>query len=132
MLIQRGTVVLFVLVGLINIAPISGLFGSHALEKLYGISIISPDLLMLMQHRAVLLAIVGSFLVVAGFMRSLRPAAAIAGYASMVSYSILFSMSGSTNSNLEQVFWFDVAALVLLTLAIWGHKYSVLSEAAKL
>lgn len=131
MIIQRGTVVLFILVGLINIAPISGLFGSVALEKLYNVSIASPDLLMLMQHRAVLLAIVGSLLVVAGFLQSLRPAAALAGYASMVSYSILFIMSPTTNNNLEQVFLFDVVALTLLTLAMWGHKYSGLPEVEK-
>jgi hypothetical protein len=46
----------------INLLPTIGVVGPHRLQSLYGIDITEPNLLLMMQHRAVLFGLVGGIL----------------------------------------------------------------------
>ena len=48
--------------GAIHLLPLSGVTGAAALERLYGVAVDSPDLALLLRHRAVLFGLLGGFL----------------------------------------------------------------------
>ena len=60
--------ILFVAIGLLNLYPVVGVISADQLTSLYGISIGSADLETLMRHRAVMLGLIGSFLLLAAFL----------------------------------------------------------------
>lgn len=109
---------LFVIVGLINFAPLMGVIGGERLSSMYGVSITSPDLIVLMRHRAVLFGIVGAFIILAAFKPELRTAASLFGYISMISYVVLVLTDRAVNANLDRVMQIDVIAIILLTVAV--------------
>lgn len=109
---------LLLIVGLINLAPIMGVAGQTVLENMYDVSVASPDVALLLRHRAFLLAIVGLLLIVSAFQRPLRQAAIVAGYFSMLSYIFLHILSGVENEALMTVSYIDIVAIVMLTAAI--------------
>ncbi|NVJ97868.1 MAG: phosphopantetheine adenylyltransferase [Alphaproteobacteria bacterium] len=114
----KAIIFLYLLVGLINFIPILGVTGRAKLEALYGASFSSADLLLLMQHRALLLGIVGAFLLVAAFHPAFRPMAAIAGMASMVGFDVLYLIVPGVSGRLAGVATIDAVAVVLLAVAI--------------
>ncbi|MEM7706464.1 MAG: phosphopantetheine adenylyltransferase [Pseudomonadota bacterium] len=110
----------FLAVGLINFLPVIGVIGAAQLQRLYQVSIADTDLALLMQHRALLLSIVGALLVAAAFRTELRTAAALAGLTSMVGYLLIIGLGGTSNASLIKVAWIDVAAVVILLAALVG------------
>ena len=46
--------------GVVNSLPAAGLAGARMLDRLYGINVSGPDMLLLLRHRAVLLLVVGA------------------------------------------------------------------------
>ncbi len=109
---------LYLIVGLINFAPLMGVLGASKLNELYGITELSADMLLLMQHRAVLFGIIGGFILLAAFKPHYRPAASIMGMISMVSFIILSHLSGPVSKQLAKVYWIDIAAIILLVIAL--------------
>lgn len=111
--------ILFLIVGLINFAPLAGVLGNQTLASAYAVEIATPDMSLLLRHRAVLFGIVGGLLLVAAFRPSLRPVAAICGFVSMVSFAALYLLTGvEGNARLAQVLWIDVVAILLLVAAM--------------
>ncbi|MBL4788891.1 MAG: hypothetical protein JKY60_07525 [Kordiimonadaceae bacterium] len=109
---------LYFIVGVINIVPIMGVVGASSLEALYGVALDNPATILMMQHRAALLAIVGGLLVAACFKKELRPAAAICGFVSMLSFMLLYS--ASSVESLAGIYRADAVAVAILTAAcIW-------------
>lgn len=115
---SRITTVLILLASLINIAPIPGVAGQRMLETLYGVSISSPELVLLMQHRAILFGIVGGLLLVSAFRHTLRPVAGAVGMASMTSFLLLFPLETLPGSPLAKIFWGDVGGVLALASAL--------------
>lgn len=113
--------ILFVIAGLINFAPISGVLSGEQLDKLYQIGAIHPDIELLMRHRAILFGMVGSVICIAAFVPSLRMLATFAGLASMLSFVVLVFATQSSNSNLIQIAWIDIAATVVLLFGFGLH-----------
>eukprot|EP00919_Chromeraceae_sp_WS-2016_P048521 GHVR01114941.1.p2 GENE.GHVR01114941.1~~GHVR01114941.1.p2 ORF type:complete len:125 (+),score=6.14 GHVR01114941.1:273-647(+) len=117
-------IVLFLVVAVINLLPVSGLFGPARLEALYAIPFQDPNLIVLMRHRAVLFGIVGALLVAGAFMPDLRNLATIFGLVSMVSYVLIMLGAGETNAALSRVLWVDIVGIVALVAAAainrWG------------
>jgi hypothetical protein len=113
--------VALVVVGLINALPVTGALGREALAGLYGLSIHEPNLLVLMRHRAVLLGLVGGYLIVAAFRPALRPSAIVLGLASMLSFIGLAAGSAGIGAALQRVALVDVVACVLLAGAVVLH-----------
>lgn len=106
-----------ILVGVIHIAPLIGVLGDAYLSRLYGIPIASPDLSILMRHRAVLFGIIG-ILMFAGTVRpALRTAALLAGLSSVVSFLALAASTGGYNRAVGGVVAVDAVALAALLVA---------------
>ena len=109
--------VLYVLAGIVNLAPMSGVLSAARLQALYGIPFADPNLIVLMRHRAVLLGIVGALLVTAAFHAPLRLFAFVAGLVSMLSFVLVAWLVGDFNAELRRVALIDVVASVLLVAA---------------
>lgn len=110
---------LFVVVGLINLAPVIGVLGAAQLETLYSRPFVEHDLLLLMRHRAVLFGLLGGLIIFSAFRPALRDAATAAGLVSMVSFCWLALPLEAHNQTVQRVFWIDAFAILLLILAWW-------------
>ena len=105
------------LVGIIHLLPVTGVLGAPSLQRLYGVAITDPNLLILMQHRAVLFAIVGGVLLGAAFRPEWRTLAITVGLVSVVSFLLVAWSTGGYNALIARVVWIDVVALVMLVVA---------------
>jgi hypothetical protein len=114
---QRIVAVIYLIVGVIHLLPVTGVMGPAALRRLYGVPIDGASLELLMRHRAVLLGLVGALLVAAGLRPALRTAAALIGLGSMVSFIVLTLPIDTHPDPIARVFWIDVVAVALLTAA---------------
>ena len=112
---------MLVLVALIHLPPLLGVLGAARMESAYGVPIADPNLAVLMRHRAVLFGLVGSLMVAAVFVPSLRAAALLISLLSAGSFVLLAWSSAGLNANLGRVAMVDVAAVVfsLVGLAAW-------------
>ena len=108
---------LWLLVGLVHLLPVTGVLGAASLQRLYGLPITDPNLLILMQHRAVLFGLVGGVLVAAAFVPAWRSVAAVVGFISISSFLLIAWSVGGYNALIARVVWIDAVALVLLALA---------------
>jgi hypothetical protein len=107
----------FCIVSLIHLLPLIGITGRDALQKAYGISVESPDLQLLLQHRAVLFGLLGLACLIAAFNAPWRPAVWCAALISTCSFMLLAWLAPSYNAAITRVVWFDILAIVMLLLA---------------
>jgi len=108
---------LLVLVGLIHILPVSGVLGAEHLSALYGVSIVDPDLVILMRHRAVLFGLLGVFMIYAAFKPAFQPLAFLASFVSVVSFIVIAWAVGGYNEAIRRVVIADVVAVIALCVA---------------
>jgi len=102
------------LTGLLNAYPAIGMFGPRQLHGLYGLDFTEPNLLTLMQHRAVMLGLIGLFMITAAFRSELQPAAFVLGLLSMLSFVLFAGLQGDPNRFIERVAMADIAGAALL------------------
>ena len=119
---KKAVSILFVAIGLLNLYPVVGVISADQLASLYGTSIGSADLETLMRHRAVMLGLIGSFLLLAAFRSSIQILAASIGLVSMSSFVILAYLAGDVGAEISKVVVADIvgsiAAALVLVLAI--------------
>lgn len=111
--------------GLIHLLALAGVVGGERLAQLYGLPFDEPNLQLLMRHRAVLFGLVGAVLVAGAFVPSLRMAAFIAGFVSVVAFLLLAMPSNGLNAALQRVVgadWIALAALVVAAGAELGAR----------
>ena len=101
----------------IHLMPLVGLLGADKLQSLYGVEINDPNLLILMQHRAVLFGIVGALLVLAVFKSDYRWLAIIVASISAVSFLFIAITSGGYNASVKTVVNADIVAILALASA---------------
>jgi hypothetical protein len=120
---MRGlTTALFFAVAAINLLPGLGVLSASRLEGLYGVPLPEANLVILMRHRAVMLAIVGALLAYAALRPPLRPVAVAAGLVSMLSF-VAIAFLGEPNALLRRVAAVDiVASLLLVAAAVLDHR----------
>lgn len=97
---QRGTVegvfrLTLILVGIINAYPMIASFAPAKLTSLYGITVIDPNMLVLLRHRAVLFGLLGIFLIVSAFHSALYTLATVQAIISMMSYVFIAWQEGN-------------------------------------
>ena len=109
--------VLLLIVGLINFVPIIGVISSEQLTKLYGITLSDKNLIILLQHRALLFGIIGAFIIYAAFHPSLQPHAFTAGLISMLGFIVIVWRNDGYNQELAKIITADVIALIFLSIA---------------
>lgn len=100
--------------GAIHLLPLSGVTGAAALERLYGVAVDSPDLALLLRHRAVLFGLLGGFLVVAAFRPVWHRAGLLAGLASVLAFLLLAWLEPGWGEAIRRVVIADLVALVAL------------------
>ncbi|MGB5346975.1 MAG: hypothetical protein WBN23_12485 [Woeseia sp.] len=113
-------------VGLLNLFPIIGVLSAEHITGLYGIAIESADLEILMRHRAVMLGLIGGFLLLSAFRPSLQMLAASLGLVSMSSFVVLAYIAGDNGDQIHRVVVADivgsVAAAFVLVVIVWEGR----------
>jgi hypothetical protein len=110
-------------VSLIHLLPLVGVTGRAALEIAYGIPVESPDLQLLLQHRAVLFGLLGVACAIAAFKAPWRPAVLCGALISTCSFMLLAWLAPSYNAAIARVVWFDIVAVAMLLLAGVMHLF---------
>jgi len=108
----------YLVAGIVNFLPVMGLLGRARLEAGYQIKVATPDLLILMQHRAVLFGLVGGALLLSVFKKDWRPLTGPMGLISMAAFILLVFMSPAVNAALLRLAFIDIMALLLLVIGI--------------
>jgi hypothetical protein len=121
---HRVSQILLIVAGIIHLLPLAGVLGPAHLARLYGIDLSDPDLIILMRHRAVLLALAGALLLAAAWRLELRPAAYLLGGVSVVSFLALAWSSGGYNPLIARVVSVDVVAAVCLLAALACDQFA--------
>lgn len=99
---------------IIHFLPLGGIMGKAALEKLYGVAIVDPNLLIAMQHRALLFGLLGVLFVVAMFKTDLRLLAMCFGLVSTAGFIAIAWNVGDYNPLIERVIKADVIVIAAL------------------
>ena len=102
------------LVGIIHLLPVAGILGAEKLTALYGVNLQDKNLIILMQHRAVLFGLLGAFLIYSAFAPGLRNLAYIAAFISVITFLAIAWGHGSYNANINKVVIADIVALAFL------------------
>lgn len=108
---------LILIAALINFVPIIGVVSSAKLETLYGLTITSPDLEILMRHRALLFGMLGGFMAYAALSGQLQNWAIGAGLLSMVSFIALAYSVGDFSFHISKINKADIAGILCLAVA---------------
>ena len=122
--LRHFATIAFVLAGLVNLYPLIGVLGAESLQSLYGVPTKNADVLLLLRHRAVLFGLLGVLLIYAAFRPAWRRIALIAGLTSMVTFLFLALPLGGRSRALQQVFWVDLLAIVVLVAGAWLASFS--------
>lgn len=126
-MLPRIPAILLVLVGLLNFYPLVGVHSAESLANLYGITAPQGDLLILLRHRAILLGIIGGFMLLSVFRRKWQPTAIALGFVSMISFILIAGLSGDHGASIHRVMLADVAgclALGVLVIIRWVSSRS--------
>lgn len=118
---NKLTAALLILSGLIHLLPLSGVLGAERLRALYDLPLTDPNLLILMQHRAVLFGLLGLFLILAAWRPALRSLALAGGLISVLSFILIAWLVGDYNAAIQRVVIADVVALIALLIASALH-----------
>ncbi|SHN45317.1 hypothetical protein [Cryptosporangium aurantiacum] len=86
------------------------------MQTAYGIDDPTPDLTVLLRHRAVMLALIGAVVVVSAWRPPLRPTARVVAAVSMTSF-VLFAFGTGVNAAQQRVAIADMVLLVALATA---------------
>ena len=116
-MLKMLSTLLYVLVGIVNLLPLSGVLSANRLGILYGVSLTDPNLTILMRHRAMLFGIVGCLLIASAFHVALRPTAVTAGLVSMLSFVAIAYLVGDFNAELRRIIVIDLIASLMLVAA---------------
>ncbi len=108
--------ILFWIMALINMVPVISAVMPSKMQSLYGIAPENMELMTLLQHRALLLGLVGLALATAAHMPHLRWPALIGGAISMGSFIVFAFMRGQMAGPLGKIAMVDIIGLVLAAM----------------
>lgn len=102
----------------IHLLPAMAALSPKQIERLYGVDAEDRVLKTLLQHRAVLLGLVGLAFAVAIVVVEVRWLAVISGTISMVTFLIFAALQGTLNGPLRKIVIVDAIGLPLAAAAI--------------
>ncbi|MEX0346275.1 MAG: hypothetical protein AB3N20_15230 [Rhizobiaceae bacterium] len=105
--------------GLIHIAPVTGVLGAETLTRLYGMRFESPEVVLLLRHRAVLFGMLGLLLLAAAFVPGLRAIAVLAAAVSILSFLVLAGLPGNRPEAIARIIYADWLALVAMLPTVY-------------
>lgn len=106
--------VLFWILALVHLVPALAALAPSRISRLYGIDPGDKSLLVLLQHRAILLGLVGAAFASAAHLESVRWPVLIGGSMSMVGFIIITAAHGQLKSRLGRIALIDAMALPLV------------------
>lgn len=109
----------FLLLAVVHLLPAGPMFDPRALTRLYGVAAEDSTMLVLLRHRAALLALVGLLCAWAAFAPSIRPATIFAAGFNIVSFLVMFAVYGAPPGPLRTVALVDAMAIAPWVLAAW-------------
>ncbi|MCR9269287.1 MAG: phosphopantetheine adenylyltransferase [Henriciella sp.] len=102
---------LFCILAAIHLLPAVAAVSPNQLSTLYGVSPDDTVMTTLLQHRAILLGLVGAAFAAAAFVPTLRWATLIGGTVSMVAFLIIAAINGELAGPLQKITIVDAAGL---------------------
>ncbi len=115
---EKSISALLLVIAVIHLVPVSGVLGPTQLESLYGIAIDTPDLEILMRHRAVLFGILGAVFILAAMKKNYQPLAFTIAGATLLPFFLLVLNSESYGDAINKIILGDIVALLALITAI--------------
>ncbi|MFT4201555.1 hypothetical protein [Gordonia sp. (in: high G+C Gram-positive bacteria)] len=109
--------VCLIIAAVIHLLPLPGVLGAGWLERLYGIAIDDPDLLVMMRHRSLLFGVLGGVLIAGAVHQEWRGLAIVAGLVSAAGFLVIATMVGGYSRGVRRVVLADVVAVVALVVA---------------
>lgn len=103
--------------GLIHFLPITGVLGADRLTSMYALPFTDPNLAILMRHRAMMLGLLGGFVLYAVFRPAMRVPAIALGAMSLASIVALAWSTGGYNEPLARVILADSIAVACFLVA---------------
>lgn len=116
-MVKKAAVGLLAGLGLMHLVPGVVAITPRAARTAYGVEASDPDLTLLLRHRAVLLAAVGTGLIAGAFAAPVRPAAVTFGGISMASFVALARGNPGLRRQTRRVVRADIAGLAALAAA---------------
>jgi hypothetical protein len=117
---------LLIVAGLLHLVPALGVFGSGALSLLYGAAFQQINQQIVMEHQAVLNALVGALLLYAARHPRAQPLALIVGSISLLSFLMFALLLRNYNPPVDKLVLGALAALSCLLLAaglfLWRQR----------
>jgi hypothetical protein len=118
----------FAAAGVIHLLPLAGLLGRPLLERAYGIQLgEGQDIVILMQHRALLFGLLAAACLLAVSMPSWRLPVGIAALISMVGFALIAAWQPH-GAAIAKVMWIDIGAALLLAVGLLLHVKPSLSS----
>ena len=109
---------ILVAVGVVHLAPGAVALSVKRTRSAYGVAVDGADLALLLRHRAVLLALIGTGLIAGTFIPDIRAATICAAVTSMVTFVVIAATSGPLNRQNRKVMRIDLSALAATAVAI--------------
>jgi hypothetical protein len=111
----------FAVAGVVHLLPLAGLLGRPLLERAYGISLgEGQDVVILMQHRAMLFGLLACACLAAVGVASWRVPVGLAVLTSMLGF--VWIAAGQTHGDaIAKVMWVDIGASLLLAMGLVLH-----------
>ena len=106
---------------LVNLIPVVAVISRARVEALYGVSVATAEMELLLRHRALLFGIVAALLLLAAARPELRAVAGVLGLLSMLGWVVLAALTGTESAALERVTRVDIVASALLGVALAVH-----------
>ncbi len=111
--------ILFGILAVIHFLPAAAALAPSQLSALYGVPPEDKVLTTLLQHRAVLLGLVGAAFAAAMFIPSLRWAALIGGAFSMTAFLAIAFMNSELSGPLQKIAIVDAAGLPVAAVLVF-------------
>ncbi len=103
--------------GVVQLIPLIGVTGPRALHRLYGLEVNEPGLVLLLRHRAVLLALVGLALFAGIAVPEWRGPVIVLALISKLSFLGLIAVTPATTALISRVAKVDAVTSALLVAA---------------
>lgn len=114
---RRVSQAFLLVAGLIHLLPTIGVLGADRLTSMYALPFTDPNLAILMRHRAIMLGLLGGFVLYAVWRPAMQGAAIALGGMSLASIVALAWSTGGYNESLTSVVLADSIAVACFVIA---------------
>ncbi len=119
------SIVALLVAGIIHLLPVPGVMGASTLARLYGIEVNDPNTAILLQHRALLFAVLGVLMLSAIALPWLRVTVLSVALFSAASFIVVAMAVGGYNPAVGRVVVADVVASALLAAGLAAELWLI-------